>query len=40
LGFPPGSACAPIATGNCVGTCPTGMVCMAPCGDVPPAPAP
>ena len=36
LGFPPGSACAPTATGNCAGDCATGMVCLVPCGAVPP----
>jgi hypothetical protein len=35
-GFPPGSACTPFATGACAGTCPTGMMCMPPCGYVPP----
>jgi hypothetical protein len=40
LGFPSGSACAPVATGACAGECPTAMFCMAPCGYVPPAPAP
>jgi hypothetical protein len=37
LGFPPGSACVPFATGFCAGSCPSGMLCMAPCGYVPPA---
>jgi hypothetical protein len=40
LGFPVGSACAPVATGNCAGRCPTGLLCLAPCGTVPPAPPP
>jgi hypothetical protein len=38
LGFAPGSACVPFGTGNCAGICPTGMMCVAPCGAVPPAP--
>jgi hypothetical protein len=33
LGFPPGSACAPVSQGYfCAGACPTGMACLAPCG--------
>lgn len=32
LGYPAGSACAPVATGNCAGHCPTGMACLPPCG--------
>jgi hypothetical protein len=32
LGFAPGSACAPFATGICAGNCTSGMVCVAPCG--------
>ncbi len=36
FGYPPGSACAPFATGVCAGLCPTAMVCMAPCGATPP----
>jgi hypothetical protein len=32
LGFPVGSVCAPWSSGNCVGICDTGMVCLAPCG--------
>jgi hypothetical protein len=36
-GFPAGSACAPFANGTCAGKCPTGMLCMAPCGSTPTA---
>jgi hypothetical protein len=35
LGFPPGSACAPVGTGNCAGLCATGMACLIPCGAAP-----
>jgi hypothetical protein len=39
LGLPPGSACLPVAGGLCAGDCPeTGMVCLPPCGSVPPDP--
>jgi hypothetical protein len=38
-GFPPGSACAPFVNGACAGTCPSGMVCMGPCGYEPTEPA-
>jgi hypothetical protein len=31
LGYPAGSACAPISSGNCAGLCATGMACLAPC---------
>jgi hypothetical protein len=40
LGLPPGSACAPTATGNCAGDCATGTVCLVPCGTDPLAPEP
>jgi hypothetical protein len=37
LGFPPGSACAPVSQGYfCAGACPTGMACLTPCGYEPP----
>jgi hypothetical protein len=36
LGYPSGSACAPIAVGFCAGTCETGMACVPPCGYVSP----
>lgn len=38
LGYPPGSACAPFAAGNCAafGCGETGMACLPPCGYVPP----
>ena len=36
LGFPPGSACAPVLQGRCVGLCAGGMTCLAPCGNPPP----
>jgi hypothetical protein len=39
LGFPPGTACAPVSTGGCAGSCPTGMACVGPCGDEPPPPS-
>ena len=32
LGYPPGSACAPVSRGFCAGFCPTGMACLVPCG--------
>lgn len=32
LGYPPGSACAPVGTGNCSGWCDTGMACLVSCG--------
>jgi hypothetical protein len=32
LGYPAGSACAPISEGICSGTCPGGMACLVPCG--------
>jgi hypothetical protein len=38
LGFPPGSACAPVSQGHCVGTCDSGMACMVPCGSPLPDP--
>lgn len=38
LGFPLGSACAPVSEGGCAGNCPGGMSCEAPCGYVPPVP--
>jgi hypothetical protein len=31
LGFPPGSACAPVSAGLCAGLCATGMACLIPC---------
>jgi hypothetical protein len=35
----PGSACVPVARGQCAGaSCEDGMACMAPCGYQPPAP--
>ncbi len=37
LGFPVGSACAPVMDGRCAGICETGMMCMARCGVGPPA---
>ncbi len=37
IGFPAGSACVPVAKGECtVSGCANGMVCMAPCGATPP----
>ncbi len=37
LGFPEGSACAPVGTGYCAGECASGMACLAPCGtELPP----
>ena len=39
LGFPPGSACAPIPrSGTCAGFCDTGTACLAPCAVDLPAP--
>lgn len=38
LGFPPEAACAPVSAGLCAGICESGMACVAPCGDEPPAP--
>jgi hypothetical protein len=38
LGFPPGSACAPVSSGNCAGACESGMACVVPCGFEPPVP--
>lgn len=39
LGFPPGSACAPVPkSGICAGLCDTGMACLAPCAIDLPAP--
>lgn len=35
LGFSPGSACAPISVGNCLGLCENGTACLVPCGVVP-----
>ena len=35
LGFPPGSACAPLFGGRCDGACEAGMACIVPCGHVP-----
>jgi hypothetical protein len=35
LGFPPGSACAPVATGNCSMNRCDGFVCAVPCGVAP-----
>ena len=32
LGFPPGTACAPVSEGYCSGITTTGMACMIPCG--------
>jgi hypothetical protein len=32
LGFPPGSACAPVSVGPCGGQCESGMACVIPCG--------
>lgn len=32
LGYPPGSACAPVGRGNCAGWCDSGMACLVPCG--------
>lgn len=32
LGFPVGSACAPVGNGYCSGRCPSGMACLPPCG--------
>lgn len=32
LGYPPGSACAPVGSGNCSTWCDTGMACLVPCG--------
>jgi hypothetical protein len=41
LGFPPGSACAPIPKiGICAGFCDSGRACLAPCGTEIPAPEP
>lgn len=40
LGYPAGSACAPVGTGYCAGQCPTGMACLVPCGTELPEPAP
>ena len=38
LNLPPGSACVPVAMGNCAAAnCEGGMMCMAPCGSEPPA---
>jgi hypothetical protein len=37
LGFPAGSACAPVGAGYCSAQCSTGMACMPPCGvELPP----
>jgi hypothetical protein len=38
LGFPPGTACAPVFAGACSGACETGMYCVVPCGTEPPVP--
>ena len=39
LGYPPGSACAPVGRGNCTGFCSSGMACLVPCGvEFPPPP--
>jgi hypothetical protein len=38
LGYPRGSACAPVSTGICTGVCQSGMACLVPCGYEPPAP--
>jgi hypothetical protein len=38
LGFPAGSACAPVGNGYCSGQCPTGMACIPPCGVELPSP--
>jgi hypothetical protein len=35
LGYPPGSACAPVSQGHCSGTCESGMACLVPCGTPP-----
>ncbi len=32
LGFPAGTACAPVSRGICSGICETGMACLTPCG--------
>jgi hypothetical protein len=32
LGYPAGSACAPVGRGNCTGFCDSGMACLVPCG--------
>lgn len=32
MGYPPGSACAPVGAGNCSTWCDTGMACLVPCG--------
>jgi hypothetical protein len=39
LGFPPGTACAPVSAGACAGNCPDGMACVAPCSPEPPPPS-
>jgi hypothetical protein len=36
LGFPPGTACAPVLQGLCAGFCAGGMACLTPCGNPPP----
>lgn len=38
LGFPAGSACVPVSERHCAGTCESGMMCLLPCGYVPPEP--
>jgi hypothetical protein len=38
MGFPPGTACASVAEGNCAGLCETGTACIAPCGSMTPEP--
>jgi hypothetical protein len=37
LGFSPESACAPVTAGLCAGACASGMACVIPCGEKPPA---
>ncbi len=32
LGFPPGTACAPVSEGECALLCASGMACLVPCG--------
>lgn len=40
LGWPSGSACAPVSRGHCNGFCDTGMACLVPCGVAWPDPIP